>query len=192
MWLFAGRPAACGGAGAGHGAYSQQGAVWDDPHGGAALSRSANLPIRIFQFCFGYPHKVLTYVEYKAVPGVFQNIDPPPPSPPGECVPPPPPLVCPPPALKPGGTHSPGGEGGGGSIFWKTPAIGLACYSLISLRVSGSWVMKLNKLIPVLVRRQSCNYCICLGGDLESVLRTFWPLFISLGPTKFHYLMENI
>jgi hypothetical protein len=31
--------------------------------------------------------------------------------------------VCPSPAPK--GTHSPGGEGGG-SIFWKTPDIGLA------------------------------------------------------------------
>jgi hypothetical protein len=34
-------------------------------------------------------HKVLTYVEYRAVPGGFQNIDPPPPSPPSECVLPP-------------------------------------------------------------------------------------------------------
>ncbi len=34
--------------------------------------------------------------------------------------------VCPSPAPKAGGTHSPGGEGRGGSIFWKTPAIGLA------------------------------------------------------------------
>ncbi len=31
-------------------------------------------------------HKVLTYVEYRAVSGVFQNIDSPPPSPPSECV----------------------------------------------------------------------------------------------------------
>jgi hypothetical protein len=71
-------------------------------------------------------HKVLTYVEYRAVPGVFQNIDLPPPSPPSECVLPP--------QQRRGGTHSPGGEGVGGSIFWKTPAIGLASYSLISLR----------------------------------------------------------
>ncbi len=74
-------------------------------------------------------HKVLTYLEYRAVPGVFQNIDPPPT-----------PLsthrVCPPPAPKAGGTHSPGGEGGGGSIFWKTPAMGLASYTIISLRAS--------------------------------------------------------
>jgi hypothetical protein len=34
-------------------------------------------------------HKVLTYVEYRAVSGVFQNIDSPPPSPPSECVLPP-------------------------------------------------------------------------------------------------------
>ncbi len=36
-----------------------------------------------------------------------------------------------------GGTHLPGGEGGGGSIFWKTPDMGLASYSIISLRLSG-------------------------------------------------------
>ncbi len=36
-----------------------------------------------------YMHKVPTYVEYRAVSGVFQNIDPPPPSPPSECVLPP-------------------------------------------------------------------------------------------------------
>jgi hypothetical protein len=38
-------------------------------------------------------HKVLTYVEYRAMSGVFQNIeniDPSPPSPPSECVLPPP------------------------------------------------------------------------------------------------------
>jgi hypothetical protein len=34
-------------------------------------------------------HKVLTYIEYRAVSDVFQNIDPPPPSPPSECVLPP-------------------------------------------------------------------------------------------------------
>jgi hypothetical protein len=34
-------------------------------------------------------HRVLTYVEYRTVSDVFQNIDPPPPSPPSECVLPP-------------------------------------------------------------------------------------------------------
>jgi hypothetical protein len=34
-------------------------------------------------------HKVLTYVEYRAMSGVFQNIDPPTPSPPSVCVLPP-------------------------------------------------------------------------------------------------------
>jgi hypothetical protein len=39
------------------------------------------------------------------------------------------------PRTKGGGrTYSPGGEGVGGSIFWKTPDIGLASYSLIPLR----------------------------------------------------------
>jgi hypothetical protein len=57
-------------------------------------------------------HKVLTYVEYRAVSG--------------ECVLP---------RTKGGGihsAHSPGGEGDGGSIFWKTPAIGLASYNNLS------------------------------------------------------------
>ncbi len=57
-------------------------------------------------------HKVLTYVEYRAVPGVFQNIDPPPPSPPSECV-----LT---PAPKAGG-----GEGGVNSLEDASHRIGL-------------------------------------------------------------------
>jgi hypothetical protein len=38
---------------------------------------------------YGYIHKALTNVEYRAVLCVFQNIDPPPLSPPSECVLPP-------------------------------------------------------------------------------------------------------
>ncbi len=71
------------------------------------------LPIHTVQ------HKVLTYIEYRAVSGVFRTFDPPPPSPPSECVLPP--------LQRRGGLHSPGGgEGGGRSIFRKTPDIGLA------------------------------------------------------------------
>ncbi len=73
----------------------------------------------------GLAHKVLTYVEYRAVPGVFQNIGPPPTSPPSECVLPP---------HQRRGVHTRRAERGGGSIFWKTPAIGLASYSPVSLR----------------------------------------------------------
>ncbi len=71
-------------------------------------------------------HKVLTYVEYRAVSGVFQSIDPPPPSSPSEC-------VLPPHQRRGGywGTHSPGG---GGSVFWKMSDIGLASCSINSLR----------------------------------------------------------
>jgi hypothetical protein len=72
----------------------------------------------------GLAHKVLTYEEYRAVSGVFQNIDPPP-------------------LLHPASVSSPrtkggsqGGEGVGGSIFWKTLVIGLASNSIISLRFS--------------------------------------------------------
>ncbi len=74
------------------------------------------------QHCaLGVTHKVLTYVEYRAVSEAFQNIDPPPPLHP----------------KRRGRTHSPGGEGGEGAnilVFWKTPDIGLASYSLIPLR----------------------------------------------------------
>jgi hypothetical protein len=55
-------------------------------------------------------HKVLTYVEYTAVSGDFQNIDPHP-SPPSERVLPQ--------HQRQGGTHSPGGEGMGGQYFGR-------------------------------------------------------------------------
>jgi hypothetical protein len=80
----------------------------------------------------GLHHKVLIYVEYRAVSGVFQNIDPPPPLHPAS--------VSSPRTKSGGGTHSPGDEGvgGGGSTFWKTPDIGLASYSIIPLRATNT------------------------------------------------------
>ncbi len=72
-------------------------------------------------------HKVLTHVEYRAVSGVFQNIDPPPPL--RECVLPP---------HQRRGLHSRRAVRGWGSIFWKTPDIGLASYSTISPRYDPS------------------------------------------------------
>jgi len=42
--------------------------------------------------------------------------------------------VCPPPAPKAGGYTLARGWGGGGSIFWKTPDIGLTSYSIIPRR----------------------------------------------------------
>jgi hypothetical protein len=70
--------------------------------------------------------KVLTYVEYRAVSGVFQKYDPPPPSPSSEC-------VLPPHQRREGAVR-----GVGGSIFWKTPDIGLTSYSIISIRSHGT------------------------------------------------------
>jgi hypothetical protein len=77
---------------------------------------------------FDKNHKVLTYVEYRAVSGVFQNIDPPTLSPLSECV------------LHPHQRRytMAGRWGSGGSIFWKTP--GLASYSIISPRQERKWV----------------------------------------------------
>ena len=65
-------------------------------------------------------HKVLTYVEYRAVSGVFQNIDPPPPLP----------LTsesCPPHQRR-GGTHPPGGEGVGGLTVSLIPSTGIPVF----------------------------------------------------------------
>jgi hypothetical protein len=69
-----------------------------------------------------YRHKVLTYVEYRAVSGVFQNIDPPSPSTPSECVLPP--------HQRRGGTHSPGGGGGVNILEDARHWIGLLQYNL--------------------------------------------------------------
>jgi hypothetical protein len=54
--------------------------------------------------------KVLTYVEYRAVPGVFQNIDPPTPLSIQR--------VCPPPAPKAEGGHTRRAVGGVGSQYF--------------------------------------------------------------------------
>ncbi len=69
----------------------------------------------------------VTYVEYRAVSGVFLNIGPPPLSPPSE-------WVLPLHQRRGGGYTLAGRWGGGGSIFWKTSDIGLASYNIISLR----------------------------------------------------------
>ncbi len=80
-------------------------------------------PSRNCNACKSWTHKVLTCVEYRAVSGVFQNIDPPPPLHP---------------APKAGGYTLAGRWGGGGSIFWKTLDNGLASYSIIPLRLDSS------------------------------------------------------
>ncbi len=72
----------------------------------------------------------LTCVEYRALSGVFQNnyIDPPPPLPLASVSSP---------RTQGGGVHTRRavrGVGAGRSIFWKTPDIGLASYSIIPLR----------------------------------------------------------
>ncbi len=69
--------------------------------------------------------KYLHIIEHRAVSGVLQTTDPPPPLHPAT-------------VSKRRGVHTcraVRGEGGG-SIFWKTPAIGLASYSIIPLRLN--------------------------------------------------------
>jgi hypothetical protein len=74
-------------------------------------------------------NKVLTYVEYRAVSGVFQNIDPPTPLSTQQ--------VCPFPAPKAGGgTHSAGVWGGGLNILEDARHwIGLLQYNLSTVAV---------------------------------------------------------
>jgi hypothetical protein len=69
------------------------------------------------------PHKVLTYVEYRAVSGVFQNIDPPPPLHPASVSSP---------RTKGGGvhTHRAGGGGWGVNILEDARHWILASYSI--------------------------------------------------------------
>ncbi len=69
--------------------------------------------------------KVLTYIEYRAVSCVFRTINSPPPLHPSSVSSP---------RTKGGGFTLAGRWGGGGSIFRKTPDIGLASYSIIPLR----------------------------------------------------------
>jgi hypothetical protein len=64
-------------------------------------------------------HKVLTYIEHRAVSDVFRTIDPPPPLPPASVSSP---------RTKGGGgggTHSPGGEGVGGQYFGRRQTLDL-------------------------------------------------------------------
>ncbi len=74
-----------------------------------------------------FHHKVLTYIEYRAVSSVFRTIDPHPLSTQ---------RVCPPPAPKAGGgVHTRQAvRGWGGSTFRKTPDVGLASFCIIPLR----------------------------------------------------------
>ncbi len=80
----------------------------------------------------GLTHKVLKYIEYRSVSGVFRTIDSPPPLHPASV----------------SSTRTKGGGGvgytlawrwgGGGSIFRKTPDIGLASYSIMLLWINHS------------------------------------------------------
>jgi len=78
----------------------------------------------------GQLHKLLTYVEYRAVSVVFLTTDPPPPLPLASVSSP---------RTKVGGGYTLAERwGGGGSIFRKTPDIELGSYSIIPLRSTSS------------------------------------------------------
>jgi hypothetical protein len=82
--------------------------------------------IHQWQVGLGCKHKVLTYIEYGVASSVFRTFDPPPPLHPASGSSP---------RTKGGGVHTRRAVRGWGTIFRKTPDIGLASYSLIPLRL---------------------------------------------------------
>ncbi len=124
--------------------------------------------------------KELTYIENRAVSGIFRTIDPPPPSPPSECVLPP---------HQRRGIHTLAGLwGGGGSIFRKTPDIGLASYSItiiplrpraciknVGLNIHTLNVTEKNDNLPI---HYICSFVqtFCLSITLLTVI-TFFGMF---------------
>ncbi len=106
-------------------------------------------------------------VQYRvqSVSGVFRTIDPPSPLHPASVSSP---------APKAGCTHSLGGEEvHGGSIFQKTPDIGLASYSIIPLRM-------------VLFCEFSCTICclVCPTGDQHSLINGTKRSTTKMGSTR--------
>jgi hypothetical protein len=103
---------------------------------------------------------------------VFQNIDPTPPLPQ---------RVCPPPAFGAGGGHT------RRSIFWKTPDIGLASYSIIPLRYALLQVWRHAQLLQesvVVWRRED--------GHRISLYKYTFSLYIPLHSTAvavYHYFL---
>jgi hypothetical protein len=100
------------------------------------------LPMLLYRnyFCqcnvvYSVLRKILTYIEYRAVSGVFRSIDP---FPPSECV-----LL--PPHQRLGDTHSPGGEGVGGQYFGRRqtldwPLTVLSLYAVLHLSKSHKYL----------------------------------------------------
>jgi hypothetical protein len=108
--------------------------------------------VKLFQgqqlmFFLFHRHKVLTYIEYRAVSGVFRTIDPPYPLHPASVSSP----------RTRGGGYTLAGRRGGGSIFRKTPDtdIGLASYSIIPLRDRAS----LKFILAATVHKSSIFVC---------------------------------
>ncbi len=123
-------------------------------------------------------HKVLTYVEYKAVSGVFQNIDPPPPSPPSESVLPP--------HQGGGGVHTcraAGGGGGGCNILEDARQwIGLLQYNLSTPPTkinadssgSGSTTLIFKKSLHLLLLLEVGFFLGAIGGGPPPGVRAGW------------------
>jgi hypothetical protein len=109
---------------------------------------------------YTYSHKVLTYEEYRAVTGVFQNIDPHPLSTQ---------RVCPPPAPKAGGVHTRRAVRG-----WRVKIlqdarhrIGLLQYHLSTLTAMRS-LLKYDS--PVVFQLKRSGLCIVVSTAAHTML----------------------
>jgi hypothetical protein len=92
-------------------------------------------------------HNVLTYVVYRAVSGVFQNIDPLPHSPPSECVLPP---------------QQRGGGGGGYTLAGRRGSWGV---NILEKRLTQDWPLTVQSLYgPYPSVRRSEGGCTSEGG----------------------------
>ncbi len=80
--------------------------------------------------------------------------------------------MCPPPAPKAGVHIRRAVRGVGGSIFWKTPAIGLASYSLISLR------LRYQQSRPINCTRNSGQFNLAGRSISKPEIYKMFPLFL--------------
>jgi hypothetical protein len=133
-------------------------------------------------------HKVLAYVEYRAVPGVFQNIDPPPspPSPPSECVLPP---------HQGGGYTLSGRRGGWGGVNILEDArhwIGLLQFNL-STAVMSAAELSVGFFCDLfsIRRRNKGSYCLTNTAVQDEIGELQSPLWIPSFLYSFSCLLQN-
>ncbi len=126
-------------------------------------------------------HKVFTYNRVQSSVWRLPNYWPPTPSPPSEC-------VLPSHQRRWGRYTLAGRWGGGGLIFWKTPDIGLASYSIIPLRLTyfsiGDWFV-LYQMSKNLNKRFFAEFLALLSVKVKNlVILNFCTFFLQVKKFK--------